>query len=92
MYVHVFVVRFLSFVTIMEEVSLSSEEEVVAVDPKFQRFGASLERALRTFEISREWHDLISALTRLHKVSHDRLDHSCLCSLFLLGSSSLYAI
>ena len=54
----------------MDERSLSSEEEIVAVDPKFQRFGASLERALRTFEITREWHDLISALTRLHKVSH----------------------
>lgn len=58
----------------MEERSSEEEEEVVAVDPKFQRFGASLERALRTFEITREWHDLISALTRLHKVSDDRLE------------------
>lgn len=37
-------------------------------DPKFQRFAASVERALKGFEVSKEWQDLISCLARLNKV------------------------
>lgn len=37
-------------------------------DPKFQRFAVSVERALKGFEVTKEWHDLISCLARLHKV------------------------
>lgn len=46
----------------------ADQAEQLATDTKFLRFSASVERALRAFEVTREWHDLISALARLHKV------------------------
>ena len=52
----------------MAEAEEVSKEGNPASDPKFQRFAASVERALKGFELSREWHDLISCLARLNKV------------------------
>ena len=37
-------------------------------EAKFKRFSAAVERALRSFELSTEWPDLISSLARLNKV------------------------
>lgn len=51
-----------------EEVS-EQKEGNPGSDPKFQRFSATVERALKGFELSREWQDLISCLSRLNKVT-----------------------
>lgn len=53
--------------SMVEEV-LEQKEGNPGSDPKFQRFAATVERALKGFELSREWQDLISCLTRLNKV------------------------
>lgn len=52
----------------MAEEVLEQKEGNPGSDPKFQRFAATVERALKGFELSREWQDLISCLTRLNKV------------------------
>lgn len=36
---------------------------------KFKQFTAAVEKALKNFEGLTEWHDLISALARINKVS-----------------------
>ena len=53
----------------MESGSDMSEDNLLG-DPKFQRFASSIDRTLKGFEVTREWHDLISCLARLHKVFH----------------------
>jgi hypothetical protein len=47
----------------MADVNLS-----LGSDEKFQRFASSVDKALKGFEVSQEWPDLIQSLTRLHKV------------------------
>lgn len=37
-------------------------------ETKYKQFSAAVERALKTFEVSTEWPDLISSLARLNKV------------------------
>ena len=36
---------------------------------KYKQFSGAVERALKSFEVSAEWPDLISSLARLNKVS-----------------------
>lgn len=38
-------------------------------EAKFKQFTAAVEKALKNFEGLTEWHDLISALARINKVS-----------------------
>lgn len=57
----------------MEDRRSSESEDVLATDPKFQRFASSIDRALKGFEITKEWHDLISCLARLHKVKRQQV-------------------
>ena len=38
-------------------------------ETKYKQFSAAVERALKSFELSTEWHDLISSLARLNKVA-----------------------
>ena len=37
-------------------------------ETKYKQYSASVERALKSFELSTEWHDLISCLARINKV------------------------
>ena len=37
-------------------------------EAKYRQYSASVERALKSFELSTEWHDLISCLARINKV------------------------
>lgn len=47
-------------------------------ETKYKQFSYEVERALRNFELSTEWPDLISALTRLNKVNtHASVRFSC---------------
>ena len=49
--------------------SSSSGEEDFRNETKYKQFAAAVERALKGFEVSSEWHDLISSLARLNKAS-----------------------
>lgn len=44
-------------------------DEDFATEAKYKQYSHDVERALRNFELSTEWPDLISALTRLNKVT-----------------------
>ena len=57
--------------------SSSSGDEGFRGEAKYKQFSAAVERALKGFEVSSEWHDLISSLARLNKASVDRLNVSC---------------
>ena len=72
----------------------SGSEDNLLGDPKFQRFASSIDRALKGFEVTREWHDLISCLARLHKVLYFMLTHYLINkSLSLLvGSLGLFSL
>ena len=48
--------------------SCSSGDEEFRGETKYKQFSAAVERALKGFELSAEWHDLISSLARLNKV------------------------
>lgn len=52
----------------MAESSSSGDEEFRG-EAKYKQFSAAVERALKGFEVSSEWHDLISSLARLNKVT-----------------------
>ena len=42
--------------------------EVVCKDPRYKQFSDSVERSLKLFEDALEWQDIITCLTKLHKV------------------------
>ncbi len=42
-------------------------------ETKYKQFAAAVERALKSFELSTEWPDLISSLARLNKVRRSLL-------------------
>lgn len=44
-------------------------EEDYRSQSKYKQFSLAVERALKVFELSTEWHDLISALAKLNKVN-----------------------
>ena len=56
----------------MAESSSSGDDEFKA-EAKYKQFSAAVERALKAFEVSSEWHDLISSLARLNKASGGNL-------------------
>ena len=56
-----------SAVLLMAESSSSGDEEFRG-EAKYKQFSAAVERSLKGFELSTEWHDLISSLARLNKV------------------------
>ena len=45
-----------------------ADDAQFAHDPKFRQFSTAVEKALRSFESTSEWADLISALGKLSKV------------------------
>ena len=48
---------------------ISMEECELLSDSKYRAYTNQVEKALKNFEYTSEWADLISALTRLNKVS-----------------------
>ncbi|CAG0914057.1 unnamed protein product [Notodromas monacha] len=48
---------------------VSLEESELYVDPKYRSYVAAIDKALKNFEYSAEWPDLISALGKLNKAS-----------------------
>ena len=45
------------------------EAELRSTDPKYRNFVQQVDKALRSFEYTSEWADLVSALGKLNKVS-----------------------
>ena len=45
-------------------------DEDFRTQTKYKQFSSAVDRALKVFELSTEWHDLISSLARLNKASH----------------------
>ena len=41
---------------------------IYQLDPKYKNYVNAVDKALKSFEYSSEWHDLISALSKLNKV------------------------
>ena len=52
---------------------MNTEELELLSDSKYRQFINAVEKALKSFEYSSEWADLISALGKLNKVSHCKL-------------------
>ena len=46
------------------------DEEAFAKEGKYQKFQYAVERALKNFELSSQWTDLVSNLSTLHKVCY----------------------
>lgn len=47
---------------------MNTEELELLSDPKYRNYVAAIDKALKNFEYSSEWADLISALGKLNKV------------------------
>lgn len=54
---------------IMDSSSVLIEEQKLQTEPKYRAYMANIDKALKNFEYSSEWADLISALGKLNKVS-----------------------
>lgn len=52
---------------------MNTEELELLSDSKYRQFINAVEKALKSFEYSSEWADLISALGKLNKVSYRKL-------------------
>lgn len=49
---------------------MNAEEVELLGDSKYRNYVAAVDKALKNFEYSSEWADLISALGKLNKVPH----------------------
>ena len=49
-------------------VIVDDDEMAYGADAKFKQFGTAVDKALKSFEYSTEWADLISCLGKLNKV------------------------
>jgi len=47
----------------------TAKEHALLDDPKYRQYINAIDKALKNFETSSEWADLISALGKLNKVS-----------------------
>ena len=52
--------------------SSSSGDEEFKNETKYKQYSAAVDRSLKAFELSSEWHDLISSLARLNKASTEQ--------------------
>lgn len=60
---------------------MNAEEVELLSDSKYRNYVAAVDKALKNFEYSSEWADLISALGKLNKVMiADRPRHEIHCS------------
>lgn len=61
---------------------MDPEEQELVGDYRYRNYSSSIEKALRNFESSSEWADLISSLGKLNKVQcHKDIFFICLLSL-----------
>lgn len=53
----------------MDSSGVMIEEQKLMAEPKYRVYMSNIDKALKNFEYSSEWADLISALGKLNKVS-----------------------
>lgn len=53
----------------MDSAGVMIEEQKLMAEPKYRGYMTNIDKALKNFEYSSEWADLISALGKLNKVS-----------------------
>lgn len=53
----------------MDSSGVIIEEQKLMTEPKYRVYMSNIDKALKNFEYSSEWADLISALGKLNKVS-----------------------
>lgn len=53
----------------MDTSGVMIEEQKLMAEPKYRVYMSNIDKALKNFEYSSEWADLISALGKLNKVS-----------------------
>lgn len=58
----------------MESSAATIEEQKLLTEPKYRVYMSNIDKALKNFEYSSEWADLISALGKLTKVRFDVYD------------------
>lgn len=54
--------------TLLQECKMDPEEQELLSDYRYRNYSSVIEKALRNFESSSEWADLISSLGKLNKV------------------------
>ena len=59
----------------MESADILMEEKKLMTEAKYRNYMSNIDKALRNFEYSSEWADLISALGKLSKVSVLRIKY-----------------
>ena len=67
---------------------IDEDEMAYVSDTKFKQFGTAVDKALKSFEYSTEWADLISCLGKLNKVgriSYSKSKYSILLRLEVRG-------
>lgn len=69
---------------------MNTEELELLSDSKYRQFINAVEKALRSFEYSSEWADLISALGKLNKVHLTFSPLDVLLSALKTNAGSLY--
>lgn len=62
---------------------MDPEEQELLGDYRYRNYSSAIEKALRNFESSSEWADLISSLGKLNKVQCPRTVFSFVCYLFI---------
>lgn len=65
---------------------MNAEEVELLSDSKYRNYVAAVDKALKNFEYSSEWADLISALGKLNKVifGRDKASRGCSYTLYSL--------
>jgi hypothetical protein len=66
----------------MSALTILAEECELLNDSKYRTYITQIEKALRSFETTSEWADLISALGKLNKVSIFIRFRPAFCSMF----------
>lgn len=71
---------------------MNAEEVELLSDSKYRNYVAAVDKALKNFEYSSEWADLISALGKLNKVIFGRNKASQGCSYTLWSLVCLFVV
>lgn len=71
---------------------MNAEEVELLSDSKYRNYVAAVDKALKNFEYSSEWADLISALGKLNKVIVGRNTPSWGCGYTLWSQNCLFVV
>jgi len=61
------------------------ETELISTDPKYRNFAQQVDKALRSFEYTSEWADLVNALGKLNKTLQNGIKFQMIPRRFMIG-------